>query len=113
MHYGFSMLSRVLGAWYIHISNYKLLDSQGTIEKIAKEAINDADFIQSTVKIIRLFAESGPQDAELRMDSHFAAEFPEVFDIKKLIVLGEIGPEIAETYAAFGAEIRTKIAGFS
>ena len=42
-----------------------------------------------------------------------AAEFPEVFDIKKLIVLGEIGPEIAETYAAFGAEIRTKVAGFS
>jgi len=28
-------------------------------------------------------------------------------------VLGEIGPEIAETYAAFGAEIRTKVAGFS
>ncbi|MDA9330052.1 hypothetical protein N9Q61_02925, partial [Amylibacter sp.] len=47
------------------------------------------------------------------MDSHLAAEFPEVFDIKKLIVLGEIGPEIAETYAAFGAEIRTKVAGFS
>ena len=47
------------------------------------------------------------------MDSHLAAEFPEVFAIKKLIVLGEIGPEIAETYAAFGAEIRTKIGGFS
>ena len=47
------------------------------------------------------------------MDSHLAAEFPEVFAIKKLIVLGEIGPEIAETYAAFGAEIRTKVGGFS
>jgi quinol monooxygenase YgiN len=47
------------------------------------------------------------------MDSHLAAEFPEAFDIKKLIVLGEIGPEIAETYAAFGAEIRTKVGGFS
>tara|TARA_B100000768_G_scaffold133651_1_gene124443 strand:- start:359 stop:544 length:186 start_codon:yes stop_codon:yes gene_type:complete len=44
---------------------------------------------------------------------HLAAEFPEVFDIEKLIVLGEISPEIAQTYAAFGAEIRTKVAGFS
>jgi hypothetical protein len=75
--YGFSMLSRVLGAGYIHISNYKLVDSQGTIEKIAKEAINDADFIQSTVKIIRLFAESGLQDAELR-DIIFGGEFGEI-----------------------------------
>ena len=50
---------------------------------------------------------------ENHMDSHLAAEFPEVFVIKKLTVLGEIGPEIAETYAAFGAEIRTKVGGFS
>ena len=47
------------------------------------------------------------------MESHLAAEFPEVFDIKKLIVIGEIGPELAETYAAFGAEIRGKVGGFS
>ena len=47
------------------------------------------------------------------MDSHLAAEFPKAFAIKKLIVLGEIGPEIAETYAAFGAGSRTKVGGFS
>ena len=57
---------------------------------------NPFKYFKTSAKIIRL-----------------AAEFPEVFDIKKLIVLGEFGPEIAETYATFGAEIRTKVAGFS
>jgi len=39
-------------------------------------------------------------------------KFPEVFDVKKLTILGEIGPELAETCAAFGVEIRGKIGGF-
>lgn len=64
--YGFSMLSRVLGARYIYIGDHKLVDSQAAIEKIAKEAIKDTDFIKSTVKTIRLFAESGLQESELR-----------------------------------------------
>ncbi len=75
--YGFSMLSRVLNAGYMYISDYKFLNSQAAIEKTAKEAINDTDFIQSTLKTIRLFAESGLQDSELR-DIIFAGEFDEI-----------------------------------
>ena len=71
------MLSRVLGAGYMYISDYKFVVSQGTIEKIATEAINDTDFIQCAVKIIRLFAESGLQDAELS-DIIFGGEFGEI-----------------------------------
>jgi hypothetical protein len=47
------------------------------------------------------------------MGSHLAAEFPEVFNIKKLVVIGEIGPGLAETYAAFDAGIRGQVGGFS
>ena len=35
------------------------------------------------------------------MESHLMVKFPEVFDVKKLTILGEIGPELAETCAAF------------
>ncbi|MGY8941538.1 MAG: hypothetical protein ACKVJH_05840 [Flavobacteriales bacterium] len=46
------------------------------------------------------------------MGSHLLDEFPEVFDLKKLIVLGDIDPEMEETYAAFQADVRPKIGGF-
>lgn len=77
--YGFSMLSRVLNAGYIYIRDYKLIDSQGAIENFAKEAINDTSFILTIVKTIRLFAESGLQDSELR-DIIFEGAFDDIAD---------------------------------
>jgi quinol monooxygenase YgiN len=68
-----------------------------------------------TVTFIEGFKdEAGAKERiKTHMESHLAAEFPEVFDIKKLIAIGEIGPELAETYTALGAEIRGKVGGFS
>lgn len=77
--YGFSMLSRVLNAGYINIRDYKLIDSRDAIENFAKEAINDTSFIQTIVKTIRLFAESGLQDSEFR-DIIFEGAFDDIAD---------------------------------
>ena len=94
-----------------NVSNHVLgLNEEGTIRFEWFIANNN----KTVTFIERLKNEAAAKERiKNHMDSHLAAEFPDAFDIKKLIVLGEIGPEIAETYAAFGAEIRTKVGGFS
>ena len=46
------------------------------------------------------------------LNSHIKDEFPAKFDIKKLIVLGNLSPEMKKEYEGFGASFREKIGGF-
>jgi hypothetical protein len=54
--------------------------------------------------------------AKLRLEnnseSHLVKEFPEYFEIKQFVVLGDIQPDMKDKLAAWNADLRGNVGGF-
>ena len=69
---------------------------------------------EKSATLIEMFEDSDA--AKLRLanhsESHLVEEFPEHFEIKKFIVLGDIKSDMKEKLADWNADLRGNIAGF-
>ena len=64
--------------------------------------------------LIEMFEDSDA--AKLRLEnhseSHLVKEFPEYFEIKQFVVLGDIQPDMRDKLAAWNADLRGNVGGF-
>ena len=69
---------------------------------------------EKSVTLIEMFEDSDA--AKLRLENHSAShlveEFPEHFEIKQFIVLGDIKSDMREKLADWNADLRENVAGF-
>ena len=69
---------------------------------------------EKSATLIEMFEDSDA--AKLRLENHSAShlveEFPEHFEIKQFIVLGEIKSDMREKLADWNADLRENVAGF-
>ena len=69
---------------------------------------------EKSATLIEMFEDSDA--AKLRLEnhsaSHLAEQFPEHFEIKQFIVLGDIKPDMKEKLADWNADLRGNVAGF-
>ena len=69
---------------------------------------------EKSATLIEMFEDSDA--AKLRLENHSAShlveEFPEHFEIKQFIVLGDIKPDMKEKLADWNADLRGNVAGF-
>ena len=69
---------------------------------------------EKSATLIEMFEDSDA--AKLRLEnhsaSHLVAEFPEHFEIKQFIVLGDIKSDMKEKLADWNADLRGNVAGF-
>tara|TARA_X000000368_G_C22871210_1_gene640991 strand:- start:242 stop:586 length:345 start_codon:yes stop_codon:yes gene_type:complete len=69
---------------------------------------------EKSATLIEMFEDSDA--AKLRLENHSAShlveEFPEHFEIKQFIVLGDIKSDMKEKLADWNADLRENIAGF-
>ena len=69
---------------------------------------------EKSATLIEMFEDSDA--AKLRLENHSAShlveEFPEHFEIKQFIVLGDIKSDMKEKLADWNADLRANVAGF-
>ena len=69
---------------------------------------------EKSATLIEMFEDSDA--AKLRLENHSAShlveEFPEHFEIKQFIVLGDIKSDMREKLADWNADLRENVAGF-
>ena len=68
----------------------------------------------NSATLIEMFEDSDA--AKLRLenhsDSHLVKEFPEYFEIRQFIVLGDIQPDMKDKLASWNADLRDNVGGF-
>ena len=68
----------------------------------------------NSATLIEMFEDSDA--AKLRLenhsDSHLVKEFPEYFEIRQFIVLGDIQPDMKDKLANWNADLRDNVGGF-
>ncbi len=69
---------------------------------------------EKSATLIEMFEDSDA--AKLRLENHTAShlikEFPEYFQIKQFVVLGDIQPDMKEKLADWNADLRRNVGGF-
>jgi hypothetical protein len=69
---------------------------------------------EKSATLIEMFEDSDA--AKLRLEnhseSHLVKEFPEYFEIKNFIVLGDIKPDMKDKLADWNADLRGNVGGF-
>ena len=69
---------------------------------------------EKSATLIEMFEDSDA--AKLRLEnhseSHLVKEFPEYFEIKQFVVLGDIQPDMKDKLAAWNADLRGNVGGF-
>ena len=69
---------------------------------------------EKSATLIEMFKDSDA--AKLRLEnhseSHLVKEFPEYFEIKQFVVLGDIQPDMKDKLAAWNADLRGNVGGF-